>query len=478
MAKPKLPIVLFIGLNALRLISLLVIILVFTTLIMGLVEDIRDYHDSTNMDEAQADDCAYVPGTSIPMQTWGIFWVEVHRSLLLIGTVALSLAELSWLSISKLERAVQLWFPVLSRDRGLAALGSVQIVVATSLLSHYLDEFPLVVSWMLFVIGMCYLCLGIAFHSSSLKDARSCFSQKRSEFGKKARHSFAPRSALKELKAGGEKHTGSEASMTLRNLFSRKGGQGKRRGAPVSIHESFPSLEAKSHRDVLADRARRAEHRRKTSSVAVDMSTLQADTSSITRDFMWDVGTGIVHERGREHGHGRSQSQTTSDTRRDSRFSEQSFSAASIASSTQIRIGGYTSREAARARERAKQRRAGNLAGSSDERAHPPPARSTGQSSKTAIKIKSAKRRSLAFVNGARYRLSAGTASALAARRRASSQKRRSIPNADSDIVIEYIDDANTAPPVPPLPAYHQVSGVGETVALPVASRFARTHVV
>ncbi len=116
------------------------------------------------------------------MQTWGIFWVELHRALLINGVVALFLAELSWLGVSRLEQAAQIWFPILSRTRGLAALGCVHVVIATSILSHYLDEFPLVVSWMMFVIGMLYVCLGLAFHAHALKDGRSCFSQKREQF--------------------------------------------------------------------------------------------------------------------------------------------------------------------------------------------------------------------------------------------------------------------------------------------------------
>ena len=472
----------FLGLNALRIVSLVVIILVFTTLIMGLVEDIRDYHNGAIMDEAQADDCAYVPGTSIPMQTWGIFWVEFHRALLLLGVVALFLAELSWFGIAKLETAAQVWFPVLSRTRGLAALGCVHVVVATSILSHYLDEFPLVVSWMLFVIGMCYLALGLAFHSHPLKDGRSLFSKKRQQFRHRRENVY--RSLDREKDYGATSST-DKPSAVLRKLFKRK--SSKTRSQAVSINESFPSLEAESHRQVLTERARRAEHRRKTSSVAVDMSTDQADRSSITRDFVWNATAGVVHERDSSTPHQHDDScweqRNVHDQRRDSEVSHQSCSAVSNASSTQIRIGGYTSQQAARARERAKRRRAAatttKTAADSgvNERSYPPPAKSTGQSAKST-KLKSVKRRSMALVNTARHRLSAGTASALAARRHISPNHVRGIPNTETDVLIEYIDDEATAPPVPPLPAYHQALRTTEEVELPVASRFTRGHVV
>ncbi|KAJ1030152.1 hypothetical protein NDA16_001064 [Ustilago loliicola] len=475
----------FLGLNALRLVSLVVIILVFTTLIMGLVEDVRAYHDDTVMDEAQTEDCAYVPGTSIPMQTWGIFWVEVHRALLIIGVVTLFLAECSFFGITRLEQASQIWFPVLSRTRGLAALGCVHVIIATSILSHYLDDFPLVVSWMMFVIGMCYLCLGLAFHSHPLKDGRSLFSQKRKQFVKGHGQDHVYRTFGREKSYGATTST-AKPTLVLSSLFKRKVDATKRRKHPVSIHETFPSLEAESHKQVLADRARRAEHRRKTSSIAVDMSSLEADQSSITRDFVWNASAGVVHEREQDtthqHNDGSWEMRHVSGKRRDSDTSQQSCSVASIASSTQIRIGGYTSQEAARARERAKRRRAAtNAAAASsayrDERSYPPPAKSTGQSAK-ASKMKSVKRRSLALVSTARRRLSAGTASALAARRRVSPAHGRSIPNPDTDTVVEYIDDEATAPPVPPLPAYHQATRTVNEVDLPVASRFTRDHVV
>lgn len=474
----------FLGLNALRLVSLVVIILVFTTLIMGFVEDVRDYHNDAIMDEALTEDCAYVPGTSIPMQTWGILWVEVHRALLILGVIALFFAECSFFSIARLENASQIWFPVLSRTRGLAALGCVHVVIATSILSHYLDEFPLVVSWMLFVIGMCYLCLGLAFHSHPLKDGRSLFSQKRKQFVKGHGQDHIYRSFGREKDYGATTSTAKPA-VVLKNLFKRNGDATKRRKQPVSINETFPSLEAESHKQVLADRARRAEHRRKTSSIAVDMSNLQADSSSITRDFVWNASASVVHEREQDtstqHNDGSWEMRHVTGNRRDSDTSQQSCSVASVASST-VRIGGYTSQEAARARERAKRRRAAaNAAAASsayrEEKSYPPPAKSTGQSAKPS-KMKTVKRRSLALVNTARHRLSAGTASALAARRRVSPGPARGIPNPDRDVVIEYIDDESTAPPVPPLPAYHQATRTVNDVELPVASRFTREHVV
>ena len=467
----------FLGLNALRLISLVVIILVFTTLVMGLVEDVRDYHNDAIREEAQTDDCAYLPGTSIPMQTWGIFWVEFHRSLLLLGAAALFLAELSWFGISRLEQTAQSWFPLLSRTRGLAALGCVHIVLASSILSHYLDEFPLVVSWMLFVIGLLYLCLGVAFHSYPLKDGRSLFTHKRSAFAKGFGHDHVYRTfgRKKDYLAT----TSSDKSFVgTRKLFKPKG--------PVSIHETFPSLETESHSQVLAERARQAEHRRKASSVAVDMGSMHTVQSSLMRDFEWNTGAAVAHERGQSTTkHDEKQSccemHQASDQRCDSRVSDHSCSAASIASSTQIRIGGYTTTEAARARERAKKRRAAANAAISSangvERSCPPASRSKGHSAK-ASKMNRVKRRSIAFVNTARRRLSAGTTSALAARRRFSSALVHGFPNSETEIVIEYINDESTAPPMPPLPAYHQATRSGVQVDHREASSFADSHVV
>lgn len=456
----------FVGLNALRLVSLVVAILVFTTLIMGLVEDIRDYHNDANISYGLADDCAYVPGTNIPMQTWGIVWVELHRALIMIGVVALFLAELSWLGISSLERASQIWFPLLSRTRGLAAMGCVHVTIATSMLSHYLDEFPLVVSWMMFVVGIIYVFFGLSFHLYSLKDGRSLISHKRNRFTNGKAHGYVYRSLGKDKDVGTSTSSGKPSS-ALNKLFKRKNYANK-----VSIHESFPSLESESHKQILADRARRAEHRRKASSVAVDMSTLGPDSTSITRDFVWNATAGVIHERDPQPQQPDSSNawelRDINDKRRDSELSDQSCSMASVASSTQIRIGGYTTYEAARAREKAKRRR--TAAGAvKDDKSYPPAANSTGKSA--AGRMKGVKRKSLAFVSTARNRLSAGTASALAARRKVSPA--RGLRNSDADIMIEYIDDGATAPPVPPLPAYHQATRTADPDHLPVASRFA-----
>ncbi|PWZ01470.1 hypothetical protein BCV70DRAFT_215932 [Testicularia cyperi] len=444
----------FVALNLLRLISLVGLVLLLTTLIIGLVEDVDAFHNDETMDEAVREDCAYVPGTSIPMQTWGIFWVELHRMLLMIAAVCLFLSECGWLGIHRLDRLAEQWMPLLTTERGLAALGAVHVVVAISILSHHLDEFPMIVSWILFVVGVLYLTCGAAFHRRRLRDVRSLFVHKRQRI-QSEQHFGSSRSSVSEkhrasYKATGETYYGSTPSLatpltSIKKLFGRKAraGAGGSKGQ-ISINDNFPSVETASHRELLEERARRAGHQRNGSSVAIDITTHAGDQSSITRDLVWDSVNAVVHERSKLM------------ERPESGASKHSSSLISVASSTQVRIGGYASAEAARARARAKRRRLAEQtqagAASLADPPYSPACKSTGASSQGAAQqaLRNVRRRSAAFVSTARSRLSVGTTSALTARKRSG---KRGLRNPDREIETSYFHDADTVPPVPPLPA-------------------------
>lgn len=77
--------VVFLGLNGVRLASISALALVFASIIVLMVEDSRAYSViQRNGDMATVDEtCDYLPATDIPTTPWGLFWVQLDRSMML-----------------------------------------------------------------------------------------------------------------------------------------------------------------------------------------------------------------------------------------------------------------------------------------------------------------------------------------------------------------------------------------------------------
>lgn len=115
----------FVGFNALRLLSVVSLLLVFAATIQSMVLDGREVAMAQPGDY---EDCDYLPGTDIPTHVWGLFWSHLDRTFILILCCIGVLSEVNWGGIC--ERAFQHALPIFSFAFGLAPLGSLQMMVS------------------------------------------------------------------------------------------------------------------------------------------------------------------------------------------------------------------------------------------------------------------------------------------------------------------------------------------------------------
>lgn len=153
----------FIGLNAVRALSLISLILVFSSTILVMVTNIKAVNAfDANRDNSTMLDCDYIDGSSVPNQPAGVFWAVVASLLIICQTVILSLSEVGW-PMAFFDR----YFPVLGSDFGLGALGIFQCLISTQILSHHVDDFTLVSAFFLFALGCLNMLLGLIFRESA-----------------------------------------------------------------------------------------------------------------------------------------------------------------------------------------------------------------------------------------------------------------------------------------------------------------------
>ncbi|KAL4062866.1 hypothetical protein V8B97DRAFT_2089299 [Scleroderma yunnanense] len=165
---------LFIALNVVRALSIIALLLVFSSSIVVLVDDIEAVNQfvngATNTTAFDSGNADYVPNSTVPNQPAGAFWAVLNRLLIIFQTVVLVLSEVGW-PIAFFDR----FFPVLGRDFGVGALGVMQCLIGASVLSHYVKEFPLVTAFFLFSIGCLNILVGLIFREKA-KDKRNILS--------------------------------------------------------------------------------------------------------------------------------------------------------------------------------------------------------------------------------------------------------------------------------------------------------------
>ncbi|KIM57393.1 hypothetical protein SCLCIDRAFT_1219434 [Scleroderma citrinum Foug A] len=165
---------LFVALNIIRALSIIALLLVFSSSIVVLVDDIEAVNHfvngATNTTAFNTGNSDYVPNSTVPNQPAGAFWAVLNRLLIIFQTVVLVLSEVGWPS-SFFDR----FFPVLGRDFGVGALGVMQCLIGASVLSHYVGEFPLVTAFFLFSIGCLNILVGLIFREKA-KDERNILS--------------------------------------------------------------------------------------------------------------------------------------------------------------------------------------------------------------------------------------------------------------------------------------------------------------
>ncbi|EIW51797.1 uncharacterized protein TRAVEDRAFT_61490 [Trametes versicolor FP-101664 SS1] len=160
----------FIGLNGVRILSIIAMLLVFASGIFVLVSDIQAVNRSMKAPDTDMTDCDYIEGSTVPNQPAGVFWAVVNRLFIIFQVVVLILSEIGW-PAAFFDR----FFPVLGPTFGLGALGIFQCLIGATVLSHHVDDFTLVAAFFLFALGCLNMLLGLVFREKA-KEKRSIMS--------------------------------------------------------------------------------------------------------------------------------------------------------------------------------------------------------------------------------------------------------------------------------------------------------------
>ncbi|KAE9387040.1 hypothetical protein BT96DRAFT_968275 [Gymnopus androsaceus JB14] len=170
---------LFISLNVIRALSIIALILVFSSNIVTLVHDVEavnrfmaakgsvDTDSSSNSTITDMLNCDYIEDSTVPNQPAGVFWAVLNRLLIIAQVFVLVLSELGW-PASFFNR----FFPVLGKDFGLGALGVIECLIGAAILSHFVDDFTLVSAFFLFSLGCVNILVGLIFRQGA-KSKRS-----------------------------------------------------------------------------------------------------------------------------------------------------------------------------------------------------------------------------------------------------------------------------------------------------------------
>lgn len=166
----------FIALNAIRILSIVALILVFASNIVTLVHDVQAVNrfvaagkaaSTTQPINGTTTDVDYISGSTVPNQPAGAFWAVLNRLLIVGQAIVLILSEVGW-PATFFDR----FFPVLGKDFGVGALGVMQCLIGAAILSHRVDTFTLVAAFFLFSVGCLNIFVGLIFRESA-KSKRS-----------------------------------------------------------------------------------------------------------------------------------------------------------------------------------------------------------------------------------------------------------------------------------------------------------------
>ncbi|KAL4077183.1 hypothetical protein V8B97DRAFT_2080654 [Scleroderma yunnanense] len=163
----------FFALNAVRVLSIVSLLLVFASSIFVMVKDIEAVNSfeaakqSSNTTQQDLLSCDYIENSTVPNQLGGVFWAIVNRLLIIFQVVILIMSEVGW-PAAFFDR----FFPVLGTGFGLGALGIFQGLIGAAVLSQHVDDFAFISAFFLFVIGCMNMLLGLVFRESA-KERRS-----------------------------------------------------------------------------------------------------------------------------------------------------------------------------------------------------------------------------------------------------------------------------------------------------------------
>jgi len=167
----------FMALNAIRAISIIALLLAFSSSIFVIVTDIRAVNTYTLASPSSPlkktnPNPDYIPNSTVPAQAAGVFWAVLNRLLILIQVVILLLSEVAW-PIRFFDR----FFPVLGSEFGLGPIGIFQCLLGAAILSHHTDDFTLVAAFFLFSVGCVNMLAGLIWREKA-KAKRCIFTWK------------------------------------------------------------------------------------------------------------------------------------------------------------------------------------------------------------------------------------------------------------------------------------------------------------
>jgi len=141
----------FIALNVIRIISIIALLLVFSSSIFTLVQDITAWNRFVNAGYKNVISVGnglnntlidisndYASGSTVPNQLGGPFFAVLNRLFIIFQTVVLIMAELEYPS-----DVFDHIFPVLGSEFGVGALGLFQVFIGAAILSHHVNQFTL-----------------------------------------------------------------------------------------------------------------------------------------------------------------------------------------------------------------------------------------------------------------------------------------------------------------------------------------------
>ncbi|PPQ80329.1 hypothetical protein CVT25_003612 [Psilocybe cyanescens] len=165
----------FMGLNGIRILSIIALLLVFSSNIVTLANDVKAVNrymaagkqaDNTASNSTTAEmlnmNMDYILGSTVPNQPAGVFWAVLNRLFIIFQTVVLILSEFGFPA-----KFFNRYFPILGKDFGLGALGLIQMLIGAAVLSHHVDTFTLVSAFFLFAIGCLNVFAGLIFRESA-----------------------------------------------------------------------------------------------------------------------------------------------------------------------------------------------------------------------------------------------------------------------------------------------------------------------
>ncbi|KZV72374.1 hypothetical protein PENSPDRAFT_674952 [Peniophora sp. CONT] len=168
----------FLGLNAVRALSLIGLILVFSSSIVTLVHDVKAVNAFVKAGQTASDNSTtttnyeYIADSTVPNQPAGAAFAVINRLLIIAQVIMIALSEVGWPQVF-FDR----FFPILGSEFGLGALGIMQLLLGCQILSHFVDTFSLVSAFFLASIGCVNMLLGLIFRSKA-RPRRALFNWK------------------------------------------------------------------------------------------------------------------------------------------------------------------------------------------------------------------------------------------------------------------------------------------------------------